>query len=354
MTKINKNIQKLLKQIPSSIYLGMAVLIFAVSNSITSKVIEVGKNHLIDGRNPISLCNILFVGNLCALGLMILIFHQDWKLKTLKTLTSKDWINLSLMGLFSGAITPALIFTALERTNITNIVLIGRIEPILTLILGACFLGATVNSWTVLGSFVSFVGVAVAVLLGNSGQTMTIMEGFHLGVGEIYVLIAAIIRSISGIFTKSQLQSIPLGIFIVYRNIVGTIIFFVFANLLYGPEHFIDAFSPFLWKWMFIYALIIVVLGQLFWLVGLKKASLTQLNLASLSNPILAIVMAYLILGEVPTLAQYLGTILLLIGLTLSFIGHLYQAKSNHLKCLKSDRLSAIEKIDTPIGFRGL
>ena len=353
MTKTNKNIQGFLKQIPNPIYLGMAVFIFAASNSITSKVIEVGKNHLIDGRNPISFCNILFVGNLCALGLMILIFHQDWKLKTLKILTFKDWINLSLMGLFSGAITPALIFTALERTNIANIVLIGRLEPILTLIWGICFWGVIANSWTVLGSLVSFVGVAVAVFLGNSGETVTI-GGFHLDVGEIYVLIAAIIRSISGIITKSQLQSIPLGIFIVYRNIVGTVIFFVFANLLYGPEHFIDAFSPFLWKWMFIYALIIVVLGQLFWLVGLKKASLTQLNLASLSNPILAIVMAYLILGEVPTFAQYLGTILLLIGLTLSFIGHLYQAKSNHLKCLKSDRLSAIEKIDTPIGFRGL
>jgi drug/metabolite transporter (DMT)-like permease len=80
------------------------------------------------------------------------------------------------------------------------------------------------------------------------------------------------------------------------------------------------------------------------------KATPTELNLASLLNPIFAIIMAYLILGEVPTLAQYLGGSLLLVGVILSFIGNLYQSKINR----ELTKSSTIEKMDTPIGFRGI
>jgi hypothetical protein len=107
--KIN-NIQKFLERTPSSIYLAIAVLIFASSNSVTRKIVAIGKQNLIDGRNPISLCNVLFVGNICAFGLMACIFHQDWKIKNLKAISLKNWISLTIMGILSGAIAPALIF----------------------------------------------------------------------------------------------------------------------------------------------------------------------------------------------------------------------------------------------------
>ncbi len=345
--KIN-NIQKILNRVPSYMYLGIAVLIFSTSNSVTRKIVEIGQTHVINGHNPISLCNVLFVGNLCALGLMIPIFYRDWKPNTLKSLTRKDWISLTITSILSGAIAPGLIFTALEKTTVTNIVIIGRIEPIITLVLSVWLLGSRVNFFTVAGSLVSFFGVAVAAVLGSSKQ-MIAMGGFHFGLGEILVAIAAIIGSISIVMGKLQLQSIPLGIFTIYRNILGTIIFFIIANVLYGPNHFTEVLSPFLWQWMIIYAGIIVVIGQLCWLAGLKNATSTELNLASLVSPILAIIMAYLILGEAPTLAQYLGGIMLLIGLILSFIGNVNQAKLNR-------QLTPIpsEAMETDMGFRGV
>jgi drug/metabolite transporter (DMT)-like permease len=349
MLKANRNKPKFVSQIPSSIYLAIAVLIFAASSSVTRKIVEIGQTNLIDGRNPISLCNVLFVGNLCALGLMILIFHPDWKLKKLKAIRRKNWILLTMTGILSGAIAPALIFTALGQTNITNIVLIGRIEPILTLLLSFLLLGSQINPWTMAGSLVSLAGVGATVFFGSSGQMMNLGE-FQLGLGEICIAIAAIITSISTIIGKRQLQSIPLGIFTIYRNILGTTIFFLLATFLYGIHHFVDVFSPFLWQWMLIYAAIIVVVGQLCWLAGLTKATPTELNLASLLNPIVAIIMAFFILGEVPTQAQYLGGSLLLVGVILSFIGNSYQSKINR----ELTKSSSIEKMDTSIGFRGI
>jgi len=343
------NLQKFLGQIPSSVYLSIAVLIFAASNSFTRIVTDIGAHNLIDGRNPISLCNVLFVGNICALGLMIPLFYRDWKPNTLKAITRKNWIGLTITSILTGAIAPALTFTALGSTNVANIVLIGRIEPILTLTLSVVLLGLRVDAWTVAGSLVSFAGVVVAVLLGGAGKMMT-MAGFQIGTGEIFVAIAAVIGSISNINAKFQLQSIPLGIFTIYRNFIGTVIFFFLANILYGVEHFADVWSPLLWRWMLLYALVIAVIGRLCWLLGLKKSTPTELNLATLVNPILTIFIAYLILGQIPTLAQYWGLGLLIIGAVLSFVGNLQQEKINR----RAPKPTATEKMDMIPGFKGV
>lgn len=342
------NISKILDRTPSSIYLAIAVVIFASSNSLTRIINDIGAHHLIDGRNPISLCNVLFVGNICALGLMIPLFYRDWNPNVLKSLTRKDWMSLTITSIFTGAIAPALIFTAIGNTNIANIVLIGRIEPILTLGLSVWLLGLRVDAWTVAGSLISFGGAVVAILLGSTGKMMT-MAGFQIGTGEILVAIASVISSIATVHGKLQLQSIPLGIFTIYRNLLGTVIFFVIANVLYGKEHFVDAFSPLLWQWMIFYALVIVVISRLCWLAGLKRATPTEINLANLVNPILTIFMAYLILGQAPTLAQYYGLSLLTLGVILSFVGNLHQEKMR--QALKP---TDIEKIDMPLGFRGV
>ena len=65
--------------------------------------------------------------------------------------------------------------------------------------------------------------------------------------------------------------------------------------------------------------------------------------------------MAYLILRQVPTTAQYWGLSLLIIGAILSFIGNLYQEKLNREKLNYSiSEPTPMEKMDTPVGFKGL
>lgn len=353
------NIQKFLNRVPSWIYLAIAVLTFAASNPVTRIITDIGEQNLIDGRNPISLCNVLFAGNVLAIAVMLPIFYRDLAPDVLKRLTRKDWISLTITSILTGAIAPALIFTAIATTNIANIVLIGRIEPILTLVLSVWLLGLRVDGWTIAGSLLSLGGVVVALVLGGAGPMMT-MVGFQIGTGEIMVAIASVISAVSLINGKLQLQSIPLGVFTIYRNLVGTVVFFLLANILYGIEHFADLLSPLLWRWMLLYALVFVVIGRLCWLLGLKKATPTELNLASLINPILSIFMAYLILRQVPTTAQYWGLSLLIIGAIFSFIGNLYQEKLNRQN-LNGDKLNcsipkqtAMEKMDTPVGYKGL
>jgi hypothetical protein len=50
------------------VYLWSAVIIFATASFATRKLIDVGAQQLIDGRNPILFCNVLFLGNLCSIS----------------------------------------------------------------------------------------------------------------------------------------------------------------------------------------------------------------------------------------------------------------------------------------------
>ena len=86
-------------KIPGRAYLLVGVMIFGVANSVTRKLTEIGANNLIDGRNPISFCNVLFVGNLCALIALIGFYYPQLKPTTFRSLSSKNWSYLLLVAL---------------------------------------------------------------------------------------------------------------------------------------------------------------------------------------------------------------------------------------------------------------
>ena len=338
-------------RIPGQAYLWLAVIIFGAANSITRKVTEIGSQHLIDGRNPISFCNVLFVGNLCALLVLILIYRQQLRVRFFKQLSLKDWGSMAAVALLSGALAPGLIFTALSRTMVNNVVLIGRIEPPLTLALSIWLLGERTNSWEIAGAIVSFVGVVLTVVLQGLWQNTTGSGGFGtLGWGEILTAIGAVVVAVSNIISKVRLNRIPVGIFTIVRTALGTVIFFFVALYLYGSHHFMDVFSPLLWKWMLLYGTVIVAVGQAFWLTGLKNSRGSDASLVSAFNPIAAVLAAYLILGEAPTSAQYLGGSVILCGIVLSQVGA--WRKPSLFNATTKD--THPQKMETGIGFKGL
>ena len=335
---------------PGKIYLWIAVLIFGAANAITRQLTELGAQNQVDGRNPISFCNVLFVGNICALLLLIAIYRRQLNINNFKQISPQNWLSMSIVAILSGAVAPGLIFEALSRTMVTNVVLVGRIETPLALVFSILLLRARVNTWTIIGAIVSLLGVAITVLLQAMWEDMMSPGNFiSVGVGEIMTAIAALGLAIATIVSQAKLQQIPLGIFSVFRTGIATVFFFGSAMYLFGAGHFMDVFSPFLWQWMLIYAAVIVVLGQLAWFNGLKNSTPSDVSLVSSFTPVAGILAAYLILGEAPSIAQYIGGSIVLFGIFLNQVGIQRQAKlqTNH-----SEEV-LLETIDKP-GFKGM
>jgi len=329
------------------------MLIFGASSAVTRKLTEIGAQHFIGGRNPISLCNVLFVGNLCALILLILIYGRQWNKATLQQLSRTDWVSLTAVAILSGALAPGLIFQALALTGVNNVILVGRLEPPLTIALSIWLLRERVSFWEFMGAIAAFTGVILTIILQPPGSAMMKMGGFGLGIGELSAAAGSVAISASTIIGKKYLSQIPLGIYSIFRTALGTVIFFFIALLLYGRDHFADVFSPFLWQWMFLYGGLIVVVGQSFWIKGLKTATVSVASLIGSFGPIVGILAAYLILGEAPTLPQYIGGSLILVGIFLSQIG-IWRQTNNRVGFGKVIPTSAEQQVETGMGFKGL
>ncbi|GAB4538185.1 MAG: DMT family transporter [Pleurocapsa sp.] len=338
----------LLNKIPGRGYLLIAILIFAASNSVTRKLTELGAMYSLDGRNPISFCNVLFVGNICALLALIAIYGREWTASSLSRLALTDWLSLVAVAILSGALAPALIFFALDATAVNNVVLIGRIEPPLALALSIVILKERVNFLVILGAVIAFIGVVLTIALQPSELNAIDMGGgFTIGRGELMAALGAIALAISTIISKVKLAQIPLGIFTIFRTAVGTVVFFAVVIKLYGATHFTDVFAPILWQWMLLYGLVIVVGGQLAWFKGLKVTNAADVSLASSISPIAGILAAFIILMEVPTMAQYIGGSVIVIGIICNQIGVSRNQSEPATESLK-------KKLDGEVGYKGV
>ncbi|MEH2295557.1 DMT family transporter [Nostoc sp.] len=344
-----KRPHRAIHRISGQTYLWLAILIFGASSAVTRKLTEIGAQHFIGGRNPISLCNVLFVGNLCALILLILIYGRQWNKATLKQISRKDWVSLTAVAILSGAIAPGLIFQALALTGVNNVILVGRLELPLTLALSVWLLKERVSIWEFIGAVVAFVGVTLTIVLQPSSQAMMNMGGLQVGLGEFLVAVGSVAVAVSTIIGKKYLSQIPLGIYSIFRTALGTVIFFFLALALYGSDHFADVLSPFLWRWMFLYGGLIVVVGQSFWIKGLRTSPVSTASLVGSFTPIVGIVAAYLILGEAPTLPQYIGGSVILVGLFLSQLGKMQQTSDGVAFSTQAE-----QEVENGMGFKGI
>lgn len=314
-------ILSILRRLPGRAYLLIAVLIFAASNSVTRRLIDLGEQMAAGGSNPISFCNVLFVGNLCALIVLVPIYWRDMQPSIWSQFSLRSWGSLVAVAVLSGALAPAFIFTALDLTPVNNVILISRIEPPLTLALSVLLLRERVNVWVVIGAILAFVGVALTVLLQDPSTVENPMMAGQLGRGELLVVGGSVAAAIATVISKVSLQQVPLGFFTTFRTALGTVVFFGAVLVLFSPSHFMDVFAPLLWQWMLIYGAIIVVGGQLAWFAGLRRSQAAEVSLANSFNPIAGILAAFLILGEAPTAAQYIGGVVILLGIVLNQIG---------------------------------
>jgi drug/metabolite transporter (DMT)-like permease len=360
MSSFPQRLTKLIDRIPGHIYLWLAIPIFGSSSAVTRKITEIGAQHFVGGHNPISYCNVLFTGNLCALLVLVLLHRHQWHRHTLKQISGREWLNLGVVAVLSGALAPGLIFQALSLTPVTNVILLGRLEPPLTLALSIWLLRERLNRWEVLGSLVAFTGVVLTlalslpevIVLQTDRSHMMPVAGFQVGLGELMAVSGAICLSIATIAIKKHLTNVPLGIQSTVRTGLGTIVYFWLAIWMYGFDHFMGVLSPFLWQWMLLYGTVIVVIGQSLWNIGFRTSSIATASLVGSFAPIIGILAAYLILGEVPTRAQYIGGMVILLGLFLSQVG--IKSRTSRLKSIGVNSNETEQEIEAKMGFKGI
>jgi drug/metabolite transporter (DMT)-like permease len=304
-----------LGNIPGPAYLWFSVIVFGAAASVVKILHALGMQFPVDGRNAISFCNLLFAGNACATIVLYGVHRKSWNRETLKKVSAGEWCALIVLAFMANALAPGLFYLAIENTMVTGVVLVTQIEPPLLLLLSCLIFGDRFGWWSVVGSIICATGVALTVFLQPMGGE------YMIGKGEFFAAAAAVTYAISTVIARRFLRGIPLGIFSVFRVAVGTVAFFVIALYLFGPSHFMDVGSPFLWKWMVVYGGIIVVSGQLAWDFGMRRSRSLDVSVATSFAPVAGVVGAILILNEQPNMAQFIGGGVLLAGILICLVG---------------------------------
>lgn len=324
----------------------LAVVIFAAGNSIVSLLAEIGAENRVMGRNVITYCNLLFVGSLMSLVPMSFMFWRDWTLENLRKLTRWHWTILTLSAFLSSALTPGLFFYALEKTTVTNVVLVGRIEPPLFLLAAWFFLREEFEPWAFAAGLVALCG-AVLMLWMNGGG------GFAFGKGEIGAFLATLSYIASTLVARTGLRGIPLGIYAIYRTVVGTIFYFFLALYLFGRDHFQDVFHPTVWEYVWIYAVIVVIGGQFAWALALKHARSGDVSLATSFSPVAGILIAMVLLGEDPGPGLLPGGAVILLGIVIGQYGRMRSRRMREDCATKRQAAERALEHEGEVNFKG-
>ena len=335
-------------RLPGPVLLWYSILVFGAASSIVSVLAQLGAQYTIDGRNAISFCNLLFAGNMCAALVLIAVHHKQLTMQNFRKLSKQEWLFLLIFAVLVNCVAPWLFFLAIENTMVTSVVLVSQLEPPLLLLLAWIIFKNPISKLSLLGLIICLIGVALIV----SYQPKA--DGFVIGRGEFFAAAAAVIYAVSTVFAKLCLTNVPVGIFSVFRTVVGTTVFFIIATYLFGPVHFVDLGSPFLWKWMLVYGGIIIVTGQLAWDSGVRKSEPTSISLATSFSPVAGVLAAFLILGEQPSQAHFIGGAILMIGIFISLFAT-YQ-KHHKAKEVEAADDHAIESFEAECrtGFKGV
>ena len=287
----------------------IAIVLAALSAPIVKWLVVHGGTLGVSKPGAISFCNIFFVGNLCA-GFVVLL-SSGWRGIRDDLRASKAFTRILLIGavLVGGVLAPFLLFYALEFTSVTNLLLLSRIESVAFAALAVVFFRDAVSRTNWVGLVAIALGsVALALLHGKGVPTL----------GDGFALLGGVMYAVGAIMAKFILRDLGMAAFLFIRNLVGAIVFFWIALLVYGRHHFTDAFAPELWMVMLVYGAGVVVLGQVTWFRALKTLPSAAVAVLFSLTPVVGIFFAYVLLAEVPDVTQWFGAGIIITGVAIS------------------------------------
>lgn len=280
-----------------------AVIAFLVANGMA----------LSGGRvSPISFCNVLFVGNLCA-ALVIAVFFGPHRIaQDLRSLSPKLLTGLVVNGALASLLS-ALVFTGLESTTASNAILLSRLAPVLFALGGAMVFRQRISRGEWLGFTFIISGTLLLALLGSHGS---------INKGDALILLSTLVFAITAITGKIMLaESVSLPALVFARNASSSLIFFVIANIVFGPHHFADLFSGELWIAMIIYAMLIICIADYLWYDSVDRLDSITVGRWATPAPVIAVLASSLLNHDRLSQDQLLSFVVIMLGVVITAFG---------------------------------
>ncbi len=222
----------------------------------------------------------------------------------------RHWLKGSIAGGLCFATHQLFFFNAVRWTSVTNVTLIGALQPALVLLVSRPFFGERVTAWQILWSAVAVAGSGLVVAAGV-GQTSLDLLGDLFAVGNLLAFTAYFLVS-----KRIRREVEPWDYVIGMTTVAGLVM--AAACFLHGD----DVLSPRGGEWLFLLSLGILpgTIGHLATNWAHAHARAMTISVIMLAGPLLSSVAAWAVLGERIEPLQGVGAAIVLVSIVLALV----------------------------------
>jgi len=228
--------------------------------------------------------------------------------ENLKVTRADAWRLLGL-GILANAIYQSLFITGLAHTRTGNAALILSTTPLFTAVIGRLRGLEYFTSRGVTGLLLAFSGIVLIILSGRSAV------GFGPTIyGDCLLIVSTFCWSLYTVGAKPMVNKHGAMKATTLMMLTGTPVFLlVCAPALISQDW--AMIRPVAWGGLIYSALLAIALAHFIWNYGVRKIGSTRTAIYSNITPIVAMLIAWPALGEVPTGGQVAGAVIIFIGL---------------------------------------
>jgi len=253
----------------------------------------------------------------------IMLISFTFYLDTWETINHEFLFAILLSGIIGVFLGDTLLFIALQKIGPRRNNILFSLAAPFTVILNIIFLHEIMSLINLIGCFIVFSGVVIAIAYGSSrdkNHRWEVIEG-NIYLGIVFGIAAALCQAIGLIMMKPILS---LGADPIASASVRTAISFVFLSFTFFLNYKIfnqkDSITIKILVQSIISGFLGMALGMSLLLIALQKADAGIVATLSSTSPIMILLLIWVITKKIPAIGAWIGTILAIIGSGLIFI----------------------------------
>ncbi|MEW6455418.1 MAG: DMT family transporter [Acidobacteriota bacterium] len=261
--------------------------------------------------NPLSFNGIRLI--LASFSLLFFTYIFEKNLKVQK----EDFIKIIFIGVVSHTVYQFVFINGINKTTASNTSIILATSPIFVSLLSSFYKHEKTHWLGWIGIFVSFFGVYL-IILGKSGGFKISSSYFK---GDVLILLASILWSYYTVSCRPLLKRYsPLKLTAITMGI-GTL-FFIPVSMkdmrnIHWQSISLKAYGGLLYS-----TFLAIVFAFVIWYYSVQKVGNSRTAIYSYLQPVFAVIFAFLLLSERLTLIQFLGALIIFIGIYLAKVGY--------------------------------
>lgn len=224
-----------------------------------------------------------------------------------------EWAYFALLGFLGITFHQWLQSNGLQTSEAATTAWIVATTPVFMAILGRFILKERLGWLKTLGIFLAFGGVLLVV---SKGDLSSVSVGRFGAPGDKLILVSAVNWAVFSVLSRRGLKSYPAGLMMFYVMTLGwlftTLLFFAGANIAEVTRLTFNG-----WLGIAFLGVFCSGLAYIAWYDALQALSAAQTGVFLYIEPLVAVVVAFFVLGEPITLISLLGGGVILFGVWL-------------------------------------